>query len=75
MKRNIKYSIRLIMELFCAFWAKIRSFKGKRMFMDCNEAFSFIIERRREVCTLRSLLISFEPIMNFTKKIPSLLDL
>ena len=27
--RSIEFSIRLIMELFCAFWARIRSFKGE----------------------------------------------
>ena len=32
------------MELFGAFFAKIRSCKGKTMFMDGNESFSPIVE-------------------------------
>jgi len=47
-KRSIEYSIRLIMELFCAFWAKIRSFKGKPMFIDFNGAISSIMERKED---------------------------
>jgi len=32
------------MEVFCVVSAKIRSCKERSMIMDCNEAFSFIVE-------------------------------
>jgi len=63
------------MELFCAFWVKIRSFEGETNVYGFNGAFSSIVERKNRSTYFMSLLMSFESIMDFANEIPTLLSL
>jgi len=66
----------MIMELFCVFWAKMRSLKGKPMFMDCTGVFNFITEGEESMYVfLGALLMIYGAIMNCAKKMLSLMSL
>jgi len=75
-KRSINYLIELIMELFCAFWAKIRSLEGETnvygLYWNINFHYG---ERRRHVRILGSVLMRFASIIDYTKETSNLLSL
>jgi len=63
------------MELFCAFMDKIRSRKGKSTFVNLKGHATRLWREKKTSTYYESLFMCYELMMDFTKKISSLVNL